>query len=62
MISDHGEHRSLVSWLTSQEKVVGLWIDEALSESTTEPEFVRKLEHHRKWLAARINELTNRAA
>lgn len=57
MIIDRGEHRSLVSWLMSQEKVIGLWIDEVLSVSTVEHDLVRKLEQHRNWLAARINEL-----
>ena len=50
---EHGERRSLVCWLITQEKVLRLWIEEAMTSADVTDSFVEALEIHRAWLAAR---------
>ena len=57
MIRDHAEDRPLVDWLITQEKVLQLWIDEAVSNASSSTEFVERLELHRAWLSAQIDDL-----
>ena len=55
---EHGERRSLVCWLITQEKVLRLWIEEAMTSADVTDSFVEALEIHRAWLAARIAEFS----
>ena len=59
---EHGECRSLVCWLISQEKVLRLWIEEAMAASDVKDGLIEALEVHRAWLAARIAEFSAEAA
>jgi hypothetical protein len=59
MIRLHGEDRTLLSWLVTQEKVLRLWIDEALSREISGGDLVAELETHRCWLAAQIERLNH---
>ncbi len=60
MIIRRGEERSLLSWLTTQEKVLALWIDEVLSAAPQNTDFVGRLETHHKWIAHQIDLLTHK--
>jgi len=62
MMITHGEQRSLIAWLISQEKILRLWIDEVAGNASSDIEFVRELEEHRTWLSDRIHELRKQAA
>ncbi|WDI32201.1 hypothetical protein PUV54_03215 [Hyphococcus flavus] len=62
MIKQHGEDRSLYSWLVMQEKILKMWIDEALATAPRETDFIAKLEHHHDWLAAQIENLSGKKA
>jgi hypothetical protein len=62
MIRTHAEERSLVSWLVMQEKVLRLWIDEALAAAPVDGRFIAELERHHDWLAVQIERLQHRKA
>jgi hypothetical protein len=62
MIRTHSEERTLLSWLTMQEKVLRLWIEEALSAAPRDSAFVADLESHHDWLAAQIEALKKQRA
>lgn len=62
MIHTHAEQRSLFDWLTTQEIVVRLWIDEALSAVPYNADFVSRLETHHAWLIEQIDYLAGRNA
>lgn len=55
---EQGECRSLICWLISQEKVLRLWIEEAMTSTDVKDGLVEALEVHRAWLAARIAEFS----
>jgi len=55
---EQGERRSLVCWLISQEKVLQMWIEEAMTTADVKDGLVETLEMHRAWLAARIAEFS----
>ncbi|MEM9494418.1 MAG: hypothetical protein AAGA09_00300 [Pseudomonadota bacterium] len=54
MHRNHGEERPLLAWLISQEKVISLWIEDALAEVPADDGMIAKLEMHRAWLCAEI--------
>lgn len=62
MIRTHAEERSLMSWLVMQERVLRLWIDEALAAAPVDGRFIAELERHRDWLAGQIDRLEGRKA
>lgn len=62
MIRQHGEERSLYSWLVMQEKILKMWIDETLAAAPKETDFIAKLERHHAWLAAQIDNLPGKKA
>ena len=62
MIRSHAEDRSLVSWLIMQERVLRLWIEEALADAPSDERFVAELENHHNWLAEQIARLQERKA
>lgn len=62
MIRSHAEDRSLVSWLIMQERVLRLWIDEALAAAPPDARFVAELERHHVWLAKQIARLQQKKA
>jgi len=62
MIRTHGEDRSLYSWLVLQEKILRLWIEDTLASAPSDTTFIAKLERHRDWLAAQIEQLKNQRA
>ena len=55
MIHAHAEQRSLVEWLTTQEKVLRLWIEEAVASAPANADFIRRLEAHHAWLLEQID-------
>ncbi|WP_425411056.1 hypothetical protein [Hyphococcus sp.] len=57
-----GEDRSLYSWLTLQEKIIRMWIEETLAAAPRETDFIAKLEAHHRWLAEQIDALSTRKA
>ncbi|MEO1280103.1 MAG: hypothetical protein AAFV69_00055 [Pseudomonadota bacterium] len=59
MIRTYGEDRSLIAWLRGQERIIGFWIEEVLGSTHSEAAFVEKLEHHRRWLSDRIEEISD---
>lgn len=62
MIRTHNEERSLMSWLVTQEKVLRLWIDEALATAPADGRFLADLERHHDWLAGQIAALQQQNA
>lgn len=62
MIRTHSEERTLLSWLTMQERVLRLWIEEALSAAPRDSDLVASLENHHDWLAAQIDRLKRQRA
>ncbi len=62
MIHAHAEQRSLVEWLTTQEQVLRLWIEESVANAPANPEFVRRLEAHHAWLIEQIDYFAARCA
>ena len=56
------EERSLLSWLVTQEKVLRLWIDEALAAAPADGRFLADLERHHDWLAGQIAHLKRQNA
>ena len=62
MIRTHAEDRTLMSWLVTQEKVLRLWIEEALANAPKDGRFIAELENHHNWLAAQIAQLQKRSA
>lgn len=58
----HAEQRSLVEWLNMQEKVLRLWIDEAVSAVPANPELINRLEIHHAWLLEQIEYFAGRQA
>ena len=56
------EERSLLSWLVTQEKVLRLWIEEALAAAPADGRFLAELESHHDWLAGQIARLQDRRA
>ncbi len=62
MIRTHSEERSLLSWLVMQERVLRLWIEEALDAAPGDGRFIAELERHHDWLAAQIARLQHRNA
>ena len=62
MIRVHGEERSIYSWLIMQEKILALWIEEALAAAPKETDFIAKLERHHSWLASQIENLDGKKA
>ncbi|PQA85799.1 hypothetical protein [Hyphococcus luteus] len=62
MIRSHAEERSLMSWLVMQERVLRLWIEEALADAPADGGFLAELESHHGWLAAQIARLQQNAA
>lgn len=55
MVHTHAEQRSLVEWLIMQEKVLRLWIEEAVARAPANPDFIGRLEAHHAWLREQIN-------
>lgn len=62
MVRTHTEDGSLMSWLVTQEKVLRLWIDEALAAAPADGRFLAELERHHDWLAGQIARLEQRNA
>ncbi|WP_375205563.1 hypothetical protein [Hyphococcus sp.] len=62
MIRTHSEDRSLISWLIMQERVLRLWIEEALAAAPADGRFIAELENHHDWLAGQIARLQQRNA
>ncbi|WP_428410040.1 hypothetical protein [Hyphococcus sp.] len=62
MICSHAEDRNLVSWLIMQERVLRLWIEEALAAAPADGRFIAELENHHDWLADQIVRLQQRNA
>lgn len=62
MIRSHAEERSLMSWLMMQERVLRLWIEEALADAPSDTRFVAELESHHNWLAQQIARIEKRSA
>lgn len=62
MIHTHAEQRPLIDWLIMQEKVLRLWIEEAVANGSGNPEFVSRLEAHHAWLAEQIDYFAARRA
>ncbi len=62
MIRTHAEERSLLSWLVMQERVLRLWIEEALADAPSDGRFLAELESHHGWLAQQIARLQQRNA
>lgn len=62
MIHTHAENRSLVEWLMMQEKVLRLWIEEAVAGVPTNPELISRLEAHHAWLSEQIDYFAARRA
>lgn len=62
MIHTHAEQRSLVEWLTMQERVLRMWIEEAVAGVPANPEFVTRLEAHHAWLTEQIDYFAGRRA
>ncbi len=62
MIRSHAEDRSLISWLMMQEKVLRLWIEEALASAPSDERFISELESHHHWLAQQIARIEKRSA
>lgn len=58
MFRTHHEERSLEAWLVMQERVLRLWIEEALGDAPSDGAFVRDLETHHRWLKAQIARLS----
>lgn len=58
MIIRRGEERSLLTWLTTQERVLALWIEEVLCAAPKNVDFISKLEVHHAWLLDQIEYLT----
>ena len=62
MIRSHAEDRSLVSWLVMQERVLRLWIEEALAAAPADGRFIAELESHHHWLSEQIENLQGKTA
>ncbi|MEO1251590.1 MAG: hypothetical protein AAFW81_04500 [Pseudomonadota bacterium] len=62
MIIERGETRSLLAWLTSQERVLQFWIDECAASAPPDDTLVEKLEEHRFWLLSCIDDIAEDAA
>lgn len=62
MICTHGEERTLLSWLVTQEKVLALWVEDALARAPRDAAFLAELERHHEWLAAQVERLQKREA
>ena len=62
MTQDRKNAPQLLSWLASQEQVISFWIMEITSTDEMSVALVENLERHRRWLAARIEELKANAA
>ena len=62
MIRTHAEDRSLMSWLIMQERVLRLWIEEALADAPSDTRFIGELENHHHWLAGQIAQLQHKNA
>lgn len=62
MIHTHAEQRSLFEWLTMQERVLRLWIDEAVSAAPSNTDFISRLEVHHTWLLEQIDYVAGRHA
>ena len=62
MIYAHAEQRSLVEWLTTQEQVLRLWIEEAVASAPANDDFIRRLEAHHVWLKEQIDYFATRRA
>ncbi|WP_375203623.1 hypothetical protein [Hyphococcus sp.] len=62
MIRSHAEERSLISWLIMQERVLRLWIEEALAAAPSDERFISELESHHDWLAQQIARIEKRSA
>lgn len=55
MTHTHAEQRSLIEWLIMQEKVLRLWIEEAVARAPANTDFVSRLEAHHAWLTEQID-------
>ena len=62
MVRTHAEERSLVEWLGMQERVLQLWIDEALGAAAPNADLISRLETHHAWLVEQIDYFMTRAA
>lgn len=62
MIHTHAEQRSLFEWLTTQERVLRLWIEEAVSTAPSNTDCISRLEAHHAWLLEQIDYFAGRHA
>ena len=62
MTHTHAEQWSLIEWLIMQEKVLRLWIEEAVARAPANPDFISRLEAHHAWLAEQIDHFAARSA
>lgn len=49
--------RPIIMWLVTQERVMRLWIEQAMASPTADDDLVRRLEIHQRWLSRQIDEL-----
>ena len=54
--------RSIIMWLVTQERVLRLWVEQAMAASYADDDLVRRIETHQRWLSRQIDELAERPA
>ena len=56
-MQQYSERASIVMWLKTQEQAISIWIDEVLSRAPADSDLLEKLDTHRRWLTAAIDDL-----